>query len=238
MNTFHTYAQVEDAMAVVVENAFFERPFFRDLMAGSWSLGFLRYFAVQYGHYSAHFPRVLGAAIAAMAPLDAWWIPLADNLWDEAGRGIPGRSHAILYRTFLVSVAPDIPADFLTAPAWQMGNAVNRAIQTFLQFFRQATPLEAMAAVGLGSEFFAGRVMGTIGQGLRHPAYQRHGPIDTRFWDSHANTHEPRHYALCRDILLAYSHPADLTRMFEVGRTIAESEAAMYDGLYREGRTL
>ncbi|MCY0907742.1 MAG: iron-containing redox enzyme family protein, partial [Sulfobacillus thermotolerans] len=79
-------------------------PFFEALAAGQYTPIQLRHFAIQYGYYSRHFPRVLGAAISAMAPYPQWWMPLADNLWDEAGRGVPGKSHEELYRTFLLSV--------------------------------------------------------------------------------------------------------------------------------------
>ncbi len=54
---------------------------------------------------------MLGAAISAMAPAGVWWIPLADNLWDEAGRGIPGKSHEELYKTFLLSADPQLTLD-------------------------------------------------------------------------------------------------------------------------------
>lgn len=228
------YENVERAMNDVVESAFYRGPFFQHLLAGRYSHRQIRHFAIQYSYYSRHFPRVLGAAISAMEPQDSWWIPLADNLWDEAGRGRPGKSHQQLYRTFLQSVDPHVPTDTRGYPVEPESPAVSQAVQTFLQFFQSATPLEAMAAVGLGSELFAGAVMGTIGTGLRHPAYQTHGPINVLFWEVHADEHEPRHYQLCKDILQTYSNPESLARMFAVGKAIAESEALMYTQLHQE----
>ncbi|MCL6548906.1 MAG: iron-containing redox enzyme family protein [Alicyclobacillus sp.] len=229
-----TYEDVEREVLAVVRAEFFEAPFFTCLAEGRYTLPQVRHFAIQYSYYSRHFPRVLGAAIAAMEPRDTWWIPLADNLWDEAGRGEPGRSHEQLYRTFLLSVDPDLPLDSLGFPKEPMSPCVKRAVDTFIQFFRDADPLAAMAAVGLGSELFAGDVMGFIGQAFRHPAYNRHRRIDTRFWEAHARDHEPRHYQLCKDILATYTSPEALRTMYRAGASIARSEAAMYDGLHSE----
>ncbi|MCY0898220.1 MAG: iron-containing redox enzyme family protein [Firmicutes bacterium] len=228
-----TLDEVEDAMKTYVAAEFLAQPFFQTLSAGAWDRQFLQYFAAQYAHYSAHFPRILGAAIAAMEPCDAWWIPLADNLWDEAGRGRPGASHACLYRTFWASVDPSVTGWYEDMSRWPpISSAVRGAVDAFLEFFRSARPLEAMAAVGLGSEFFAGEVMGAIAQGLRHPAYQREGVIDTTFWDVHAQHDEPRHYALCRDVLLDYATEDAWPHLLAIGKEIAHTEANMYRGLF------
>ncbi len=222
----------------LVTREFFGAPFFQSLTTGEYDWPQLRYFALQYGHYSRNFPRILGAAISAMEPSSEWWIPLADNLWDEAGRGLPGHNHQALYQTFLSSVDPRLatadPAPLPTA----MGAAVAAAVQTFLTFFRTASPLQAMAAVGLGSEFFAGRVMGTIGLGLAHPRYNARRRLNLSFWTIHAEHDEPRHYQLCREILVRYQAPQDLDLLWQTGAFIACSEAKMYHQLDQEMRML
>ncbi|MCL6637438.1 MAG: iron-containing redox enzyme family protein [Alicyclobacillus sp.] len=237
-DTLQTYADVEHAMLQVVHQAFYEGRFLRHLQAGLYTPRQVRHFALQYSYYSRHFPRVLGAAIAAMAPVAAWWVPLADNLWDEAGRGQPGQSHEHLYLTFLRSVDPHVELDDVGMPREPMSPAVAEAVQTFLDFFHRATPLQAMAAVGLGSELFAGGVMGAIGRGLKHPAYNRDRSVNVLFWELHADTHEPRHYQLCKDILQQFTQPHELRDMFETGRFIALSEARMYEQLHDEMVTL
>lgn len=231
---FSSYEQVEEQMNRVVEKKFYEGNFFKNLLQGSYTLPQIRSFAIQYSYYSRNFPRVLGAAISAMAPIDSWWVRLADNLWDEAGRGVPGESHEQLYRTFLLSVDPEIPLDENGIPNEPMSPAVDKAIRTFIEFFRGASPLEAMAAVGLGSEMFAGSVMGTIGRGLQHPSYNAERPLNVLFWTLHAYQHEPHHYQLCKDILVRFTDPDSLQTMFEVGRSIAASEALMYEGMHQE----
>ncbi len=226
--------QVEQAIFELVNREFLQGAFFQTLLEGEYSIGQIRYFAIQYSYYSRHFPRVLGAAISAMAPFHSWWMPLADNLWDEAGRGENGRSHEELYRTFLVSVDPNIQLDEHGVPKEPMSEAVGLAIQTFLAFFRNASPLEAMAAVGFGSELFAGLVMGTIGRGLKHSAYNQDRILNVFFWEAHADEHEPRHYQLCKDVLVGFKDPADLAIMHDVGASIAKSEARMYAQLHQE----
>ncbi|WDM03028.1 iron-containing redox enzyme family protein [Alicyclobacillus cycloheptanicus] len=220
-------------MTQLVQEEFLDGVFLRTLRNGTYTMPQVQYFAVQYAYYSRNFPRVLGAAIAAMAPLDTWWVPLADNLWDEAGRGVPGKSHEQLYKTFLFSIYPTVALDQHGVPVEPMSTAVSTAIETFLNFFRRATPLEAMAAVGLGSELFAGTVMGDIANGFRHPNYNQR-PLDLRFWDVHADEHEPRHYQLCKDILVQYTREQDLDTMYRVGADIAKSEALMYTQLHHE----
>ncbi len=230
---FQTYVEVEEAMNNLVQEEFINGAFLTHLRNGRYNMRQIQYFAVQYSYYSRHFPRVLGAAISAMAPLDTWWVPLADNLWDEAGRGAPGKSHEQLYKTFLLSVYPDVELDSYGMPREPMSSAVGDAIQTFIDFFRAATPLEAMSAVGLGSEMFAGTVMGAIADGLKHPAYQER-PLNLLFWEVHADEHEPHHYQLCKDILVQFTEPKDLDTMYSVGAQIAKSEAQMYARLHDE----
>lgn len=235
MRILLTYAAVEAAMDQVVQRAFYEGRFLTTLQAGAYTFAQVRHFALQYSFYSRHFPRVLGAAVAAMPPDDRWWIPIADNLWDEAGRGIAGRSHAVLYRSFLQSVDPKLQFEADGTPVGVLpSSAVLGAIDTFLDVLRTAEPVAAMAAVGLGSEYFAGEVMGAIAAGLRHPQYNAVHPLDLTFWDVHAGRHEPRHYALCKEVLVTYHDPQTLRLMFEVGQQIALSEARMYDQLHDE----
>ncbi|WDL99227.1 TenA family transcriptional regulator [Alicyclobacillus sp. ALC3] len=228
------YIDVEKKMRQVVKEDFMGGAFFKHLLQGAYTLSQIKYFAIQYSYYSRHFPRVLGAAISAMPPVDTWWVPLADNLWDEAGRGLKGKSHEQLYKTFLFSVDPDITVDHQGVPTAPMSLAVSEAIDTFIQFFRNATPLQAMAAVGLGSEMFAGEVMGMISKGLQHPSYNQQQKLNVLFWDVHADEHEPHHYQLCKDILAQYTSPDDLNIMLDTGREIARSEAVMYAKLHEE----
>lgn len=230
---FHTYKDVEAAIDEVVQREFTNGVFLSALRNGEYTIRQIQHFAVQYSYYSRHFPRVLGAAISAMPPLDTWWVPLADNLWDEAGHGADGKSHEQLYKTFLLSVYPDVQLDDKGVPKQPISPAVQNAIQTFIDFFRGASPLEAMAAVGLGSEMFAGSVMGDIANGLRHPNYGER-PLNLLFWDVHADEHEPRHYQLCKDILVQFTDKSALETMYHVGSKIAKSEALMYTQLHQE----
>ncbi|MBX5466984.1 MAG: iron-containing redox enzyme family protein [Firmicutes bacterium] len=229
---FQAYTEVEQLILERVRRWFYEAPFFVALREGRLTPAELRHFTAQYGHYSRHFPRVLGAAVAAMAPDDAYWVPIADNLWDEAGRGQPEHAHSRLYARFMHSVDPALSLD-----REPMGPAVEKAITTFLAFFRRATTLEAMAAVGLGSELFAGQVMGWIEAGLRHPAYQPvDRPLDLTFWHVHVVRDEPRHYHLCRTVLIRHTAPEELRIMARAGLSIAASEARMYQEIYQESQ--
>lgn len=232
--SFTNYSEVEQKMIELVKQEFNEADFFRSLLHGEYSQAQLRYFTIQYSYYSRNFPRVLGAAISAMAPIDTWWVPLAENLWDEAGKGIPGRAHEKLYQSFMFSVDPTIEVNAHGIPNDPISLAVEKAIQTFIEFFRTSTPLEAMAAVGLGSEMFAGDVMGLIGKGFKHPVYNHHRKINVVFWDIHADEHEPHHYQLCKNILVQFTKEEELQTMFKVGSWIASSEARMYQELHEE----
>lgn len=232
MYRFQTYEEVEKAIDDLVETEIVQGRFMRTLLAGEFTEEQIKEFALQYSYYSRNFPRTLGAAVMAVLPEDDWWVPIADNLWDEGGRGNPEKYHSKLYWTFLVSAAPDVPTNEKYVPDWPVSPVVVGAIDTLINFLKVATPLEAMAAIGLGSEFFAGKVMGLIAKGLQHPNYNKTRKLDVRFWTVHADEHEPRHYQLCKDVLVKHQDPRDLEIMYRAGSYIARSEARMYDGLY------
>ncbi|MGZ4162456.1 MAG: TenA family transcriptional regulator [Tumebacillaceae bacterium] len=234
MQEFLTYAEVEQAVMGRVEERIVNGRFMQALRNGEFSAAQIREFALQYAYYSRNFPRVLGAAIAAVEPLDRWWVPLVDNLWDEAGRGNPKGLHSRMYRSFLETAAPDVMINEEHVPDYPVGAATKRAVERFLAFLQEATTLEAMAAVGLGSELFAGLVMGMIGEGLRHPNYNTPHKLNVGFWMAHADTHEPRHYQLCKDVLIDFASPEELQTIYRAGVTIAMSEADFYDGLFEE----
>jgi pyrroloquinoline-quinone synthase len=235
---FKTYKEIETAIWAIVEEEIVQSPFMQSLRSGEWNSRQIAEFALQYSYYSRNFPRVLGAAIAAVEPEDDWWVSLVDNLWDEAGRGNPKSYHSRLYHSFLVTAAPGIPTDDRYVPAYPVGPGTYEAVNSFLAFLRNATSLEAMAAIGFGSELFAGRVMGLIGEGLAHPNYNKETKINTTFWAAHADTHEPRHYELCKNVLTRFTSPDELERMYRAGAYITRSEARFYDSIYERMKSL
>jgi pyrroloquinoline-quinone synthase len=228
----HTYEDVERGIWDIVETHIIKGPFLQHLHQGKYSLNQIREFAIQYSFYSRNFPRILGTAIGVMEPSDRWWMPIVDNLWDEGGRGKPAGYHSRLYHSFLISAASDVETKDNYVVGEQMAPAVEEAINSFILFLRQATSLESMAAVGFGSELFAGKVMGLIGEGLQHPHYNKDSKLNVAFWLAHADQHEPRHYQLCKDILIEYSDLKSLNLMYRAGAYIAFSEARMYQGLH------
>lgn len=228
----NTYEDIEREMGDLVEKHIAQGRFLQALENGEFTPNQIREFALQYSYYSRNFPRVIGTAIGAVKPEDDWWVPLVDNLWDEAGRGNPKGYHSRLYHSFLVTAAPDVATDEKYVPDYPVCSTVIDAVEVFVQFLKNATPLEAMAAVGFGSEFFAGQAMGWIGEGLKHPNYNASNTLDVTFWLAHADRHEPRHYQLCKNVLERYQSKEDLLHIYRAGAYIALSEANMYEGLY------
>ncbi len=230
---FNRYEQVEDAIWNIVEEEIVQSDFMQTLRNGEWSESQVAEFAVQYSYYSRNFPRVLGAAISAVMPEDDWWVPLVDNLWDEAGRGKPRGYHSRLYHTFLTSAAPDVVTNDIFVPDRPVSPTSFEAVDTFISYLRNANPLEAMAAVGLGSELFAGKVMGLIGEGFTHANYNKdQRKINVTFWLAHADSHEPRHYELCKNVLARFTSEVDLQTIYRAGAYITRSEARFYNGLF------
>jgi pyrroloquinoline-quinone synthase len=227
---FTSFEQVEQEIWNIVDQEISKGPFMQSLLNGQWNQRQIAEFALQYSYYSRHFPRILGTAISAVMPEDDWWVPLVDNLWDEGGRGNPKGYHSRLYHSFLVTAAPDIPTNEKYAPDYPVAPASIDAVETFILFLRNATPLEAMAAVGFGSELFAGKVMGQIGEGLSHPNYNPQ--LNLAFWKAHADEHEPRHYELCKNVLQRFTSVEDLDAMYRSGAYITRSEAKFYNGLF------
>ncbi|WP_240675743.1 TenA family transcriptional regulator [Ammoniphilus sp. CFH 90114] len=228
---FTDYQQVEQAIWEIVEKEIIQGEFMQSLLAGEWTPEQVSEFALQYSYYSRNFPRVLGAAVAAVMPEDDWWVPLVDNLWDEGGRGNPKAYHSKLYHSFLITAAPHVSTNEKYVPDYPVSPATVGAVDTFISFLRSATPLEAMASIGLGSELFAGKVMGLIGEGLSHDRYNQDRKLNLTFWKVHADHHEPRHYQLCKDVLVRFTSQEDLQTIYRAGAYITRSEARFYQGL-------
>lgn len=235
---FETYEQVEEAILQVVKEEIENGEFMQTLVAGEWNMQQVREFALQYSYYSRNFPRVLAAAVTAVIAEDDWWIPLVDNIWDEAGRGNPQAFHSKLYHSYMVTAAPDVPTNDKYIPDYPVAPPALDAVNNFINFLRNATPLEAMAAIGFGSEFFAGKIMGLIGKGMQHPNYNKESEINATFWTVHADIHEPRHYALCRNVMAQHTTPQELEAMYNAGAYITRCEARFYDGLYERMKML
>lgn len=235
--SLETYKDIELAIDALVEEKIVQGKFITTLLQGDFTPNQIREFALQYSYYSRNFPRVLGAAIGAVKPEDAWWVPIADNLWDEGGRGNPRAYHSLLYHTFLTSAASDVTTDDKYVPDYPVAPVVVEAVDTFINFLKHATPLEAMASIGFGSEYFAGKIMGLIGEGLQHPNYNQEQKLNTHFWTVHSGSHEPRHYLLCKEVLEQHKSSEELGMIYRAGAYIALSEATMYEGLYERMRS-
>ena len=120
----------------------------------------IAYFASQYEHYSAWFPKYVNAVIAKLSE-DNHKQHLQDNLREEAGQlneeeqialqamnidlsWVLGIAHPALFQKFKLAVCKN--------QHWEMQKAVKNWREQFLSYLENSSEIEAVGAIGLGTE--------------------------------------------------------------------------------------
>jgi pyrroloquinoline quinone (PQQ) biosynthesis protein C len=120
----------------------------------------IAYFASQYAHYSAWFPRYLNAVIEKLQS-ENHRNHLLENLREEAGHlneeeqtalkalnikteWVLGIAHPVLFEQFKKAVSE--------GQNWEMQKAVSTWRSEFLHYLENCSELEAIGAIGLGTE--------------------------------------------------------------------------------------
>jgi len=120
----------------------------------------IAYFASQYAHYSAWFPKYLHAVIGKLSD-PQHKEHLLENLREEAGQlneeeqlalqelnihldWVLGIAHPVLFDRFKSTICLN--------ETWEMQNAVNSWRTNFLNYLENCSELEAVGAIGLGTE--------------------------------------------------------------------------------------
>jgi pyrroloquinoline quinone (PQQ) biosynthesis protein C len=120
----------------------------------------IAYFASQYAHYSAWFPKYLNAVIVKLSD-PQHKEHLLENLREEAGQlneeeqqalqelnidldWVLGVAHPVLFDRFRSTICKNY--------SWEMQNAVHSWRTNFLNYLESCSEIEAVGAIGLGTE--------------------------------------------------------------------------------------
>jgi pyrroloquinoline quinone (PQQ) biosynthesis protein C len=107
------------------------------------------------------FTRFISAIHANCPHADAQLL-LAENLWEEHGRGIAGRDHYSLIRRMALSLgATDAELD-QTAPLPETADYIDYC----LKVTRESSFVEGMAAIGIGIEYFSPKFFAALAEAL------------------------------------------------------------------------
>ena len=118
-----------------------------------------RHIFSQYFRYSKNFTRYL-AALMMNCDSDYYRSRLSENLWEEGGGAEPDQRHAELFRRFLREA---LEIDIQTI---EYQSFANDFFHQYLDFCRNAPPLEGSAFLSLGTEGAIARLYGDFCEGL------------------------------------------------------------------------
>lgn len=138
-----------------------QHPFLMALTNATLSEKQLYQFATQYGFYQDVFPRCLAAAVSKI-PNDETRLPVVKYLWEEHGEGDLSKCRKALYTLFLHHLSQTQGSDTSEQLA-----PTAKYINTLLELYVNADFLEALGALGLGSELFIGQESSLILSGLQ-----------------------------------------------------------------------
>lgn len=146
----------------ILSNHRFRDPLLDDLRSGRMTLAGLKEWCLQAMLVVRHFTRFL-SAIHANCPDREGQQLLAENLWEEHGRGDPSRDHLVLIER--LAAAAGATSDEIAAA--QPLNETTAYIDHCLRVTRKRSFVESMAAIGIGVEYQMPRFFGGLAAALR-----------------------------------------------------------------------
>lgn len=199
------------------------RPFFASLADRSMERAVFVHTQQQFEHAVEHFARPMMALGARLASAELR-MALADNVWDEHGRGSLSGSHGATFRELLLRLGIDEGS----APAGSTVRAFNAVLMGVCTY--EPVPL-ALATLGIIEDLFAG-ISARIGDGV----------VSMGWLAADELVHYATHEAL--DVAHADAFYAPLEAMWQTGTGRAEIDAGLalgahvfmrlYDDLYAD----
>lgn len=150
-----------ELLAVLSEQPFRD-PLFDALRAGRMSRESIKLWAAQAALVVREFTRFISAIHANCPHRDAQ-VLLAENLWEEHGKGIAGRDHYSLIRNLAKSLGATGEEIDLAEPLAETADYINHCFKVT----REGSFVEAMAAIGVGIEYFSPRFFAALAEMFR-----------------------------------------------------------------------
>ncbi|AMA73380.1 MULTISPECIES: iron-containing redox enzyme family protein [Aneurinibacillus] len=222
----NAYLILENEIAKMFDEQVINGPFYSAFSQRKLTDEQIAKFSIQYGHHRCYFHQLLGATIACAPPCDKWWAPIVENLYDECGRGVAGMGHGELYNTYLKSVIPDVELTAFGTPAIPAEDFIFEYNRLALDFYKNATYLEAFGYMGPGNELLTIPMYKSILIGLEERGY------DLNFWKIHIEEVEEEHYGSIRNLLSSYEDEESLKQIENGAKTSIEHMKWFYNEFY------
>jgi pyrroloquinoline quinone (PQQ) biosynthesis protein C len=153
-------AFAKELMAVISEQPYRD-PLLDSIRSGRMSRGGMKLWVGQAMMIVREFTRFISAIHANCPHADAQLL-LAENLWEEHGRGVAGRDHFSLIKRLAQSLgATDAELD-RTVPLPETA----AYIEYCFKVTRDDSFIEGMAAIGIGIEYFSPRFFAALADAL------------------------------------------------------------------------
>ena len=220
MNTFlkDLEAELQPKIDKILNHRFIHR-----ILDGWLNKEQMQYFALQYGIYVAHFPRIL-AGCAGNVPDDPTRIALIENLWDEHGHGVMEKSHRILYKNFALATGVSDEEYENAEPL----STTEICVENLMHICQDQHFLIGLGAIGPGTEYFTNEEYIKIESGLKKYKYLT--PEDYEFWTTHIVVDED-HYSDLFNAILPWTETKENQQLIKAG---AEKALAL-EHLFWEG---
>ena len=195
---------VDGLFAIIRENGFRD-PMLEAVRCASISRAGVRRWVLQASLVVREFPRFISAIHANCPDRNAQRL-LAENLWEEHGRGVAERDHYELVRRLASSLgASDADIDNV-----QPLPETTAYIHHCLRVTRNCSFVESMTAVGIGVEIFMPVFFGRMAEHLRSNYGLSHD--DVQYLLVHV-TEDEAHSRRALDLIEAHANTSELREM-------------------------
>jgi pyrroloquinoline quinone (PQQ) biosynthesis protein C len=151
-----------DELFRIMEEANYRDPMFNAIRAGRMSREGIKLWTLQAMFVVRQFTRFISAIHANCPHRDAQAL-LAENLWEEHGRGGEERDHYSLAKRMAKSLGASDEEISLARPLPETADYINYCFK----ITRDGSFIEAMAAIGLGIEYYMPVFFGVMAESLR-----------------------------------------------------------------------
>jgi pyrroloquinoline-quinone synthase len=159
--TSYAHSRFVEELHEIQRELSFRDPFFDAVRTGSMSRAGVRLWTLQASLVVRQFTRFISAIHANCPHRDAQQL-LAENLWEEHGKGRPGRDHYALVRTLARSLGATNRELDGALPLKETDEYISHC----LKVTRERSFIESMTAIALGIESFMPAFFGTLSESL------------------------------------------------------------------------
>lgn len=212
-----------DELLSILRQHSFRDPLFDAIRSGRMSREGAKTWALQAMIVVSQFTRFISAIHANCPHRDAQAL-LAENLWEEHGRGRSERDHLLLAKKLAKSLGASEEEIDNAAPLPETANYIDHC----LKVAREGSFIEGLTAIGVGIEYYIPKFFGALAEGLcRHYGLRRE---DVEFLSVHVGEDED-HADRAMEMIEAYADTDEIKEkarqallgVIEAKRRFAES---------------